>query len=476
VGGLCAAKALSACFEKVTVIDRDEFELSKPQPRTGVPQGQQLHALLARGCTVADALFPGIVSEWIQHGATKVDLIKHTRMQMKGVALPKSERQKDGPTLNGIGMTRPFMEFHLRRRLISDCPNVQLRTRTRATGLIYDAKTSTVTGVRIKKRKDKSQEKSADDEDVTELLADAVVCSTGRRSQMEKWLTSIGVLGEGKPVPQETSFPGLGYMTGIWRPPEGWIEKNTEFESAFFAFPYVGGFSTGFGCIALEDGDYGIFIFSYGKNYPPNTTSEILERLEPTIAADNELVGKILREWTQVRDWVSYHDQRNVLHHYEKMSKWPEHLYAIGDSVATFNPSYAQGMTQAIVHVDILLNSFQQHMREYPVHDFSGLSTKFQKEASLISNNFWTAVQANDLEWPATEGERTRFKSFMAYFQTHVLKLAMTSRDKTFRFLQVTNGLVPPEQVFFSPEFFFPVLVAMGKELWQKYKAGTAKV
>ena len=95
------------------------------------------------------------------------------------------------------------------------------------TGLIYDDKTSTVTGIRIKKRKDKKgdheKEPTAEEPSIvgTDILADVIVCSSGRRSQLEKWLAAIGVVIEGKPIPQESAFPGLGYCTSIWRPPAG---------------------------------------------------------------------------------------------------------------------------------------------------------------------------------------------------------------------------------------------------------------
>lgn len=37
----------------------------------------------------------------------------------------------------------------------------------------------------------------------------------------------------------------------------------------------------------------------------------------------------------------------NRLFHYEKLSKLPEGLVAIGDAVCAFNPIYGQGMTTA---------------------------------------------------------------------------------------------------------------------------------
>lgn len=65
-------------------------------------------------------------------------------------------------------------------------------------------------------------------------------------------------------------------------------------------------------------------------------------------------------------------------------------------------------MTHAVMHAKILKDLLDKHLYDYPLHDFSGVSQKFQKAASSVSGNFWAGVEPNDLEWPTTEGERTK--------------------------------------------------------------------
>jgi flavin-dependent dehydrogenase len=48
IGGLVAAKALSAYFGMVTVLERDALP-SEPTARTGTPQARQIHVLLRGG-------------------------------------------------------------------------------------------------------------------------------------------------------------------------------------------------------------------------------------------------------------------------------------------------------------------------------------------------------------------------------------------------------------------------------------------
>ncbi len=48
MAGLVAARVLADHFDEVTVVERDTIADELTEPRKGVPQGKQLHALLAR--------------------------------------------------------------------------------------------------------------------------------------------------------------------------------------------------------------------------------------------------------------------------------------------------------------------------------------------------------------------------------------------------------------------------------------------
>src|SRR4051812_7457447 len=72
VAGLLAARVLSDRFERVTLIERDELT-RRPEPRKGVPQGNHLHALLARGRMIAEALLPGLSDELLAAGTLRLN-------------------------------------------------------------------------------------------------------------------------------------------------------------------------------------------------------------------------------------------------------------------------------------------------------------------------------------------------------------------------------------------------------------------
>ena len=73
IAGLCAARAVSRHFERVTLIERDRFP-DGPEHRSGVPQSHHVHALLLRGLRELERLFPGIEAELQSGGAEPLDI------------------------------------------------------------------------------------------------------------------------------------------------------------------------------------------------------------------------------------------------------------------------------------------------------------------------------------------------------------------------------------------------------------------
>jgi flavin-dependent dehydrogenase len=72
MAGLLAARVLSERFERVTVIERDQFPKG-PEFRKGVPQSKHLHAFMIRGRMISDRLFPGLSEELEEAGAVPMD-------------------------------------------------------------------------------------------------------------------------------------------------------------------------------------------------------------------------------------------------------------------------------------------------------------------------------------------------------------------------------------------------------------------
>ncbi len=80
MAGLTAAQALSKHFGKVTVIERDVLP-AEPAPRSGTPQAQHAHMLLAGGLKALQTLFSGFEYDLAEADAVKIRTGKDIRME-----------------------------------------------------------------------------------------------------------------------------------------------------------------------------------------------------------------------------------------------------------------------------------------------------------------------------------------------------------------------------------------------------------
>jgi 2-polyprenyl-6-methoxyphenol hydroxylase-like FAD-dependent oxidoreductase len=144
IAGLLAARVLADHFERVTLIERDLLP-ADVQARKGVPQGHHVHALLARGLEIIRTLFPGLENELLAGGAVPVDLAGETRWyHFDGYKL----QFESG--LVSLMMSRPLLEWHIRRRVLA-LPNVALLQERAVDHLLGSADRARVTGVALRR-------------------------------------------------------------------------------------------------------------------------------------------------------------------------------------------------------------------------------------------------------------------------------------------------------------------------------------
>ncbi len=99
MAGLAAAAALADSFERVTVLERDVLP-SNSSPRPGVPQGQQLHGLLAGGLRAFGTLFPGFDQDLVRAGAARLRFGWDDLIEFPGCGpFPRHELDCDGYAL-----------------------------------------------------------------------------------------------------------------------------------------------------------------------------------------------------------------------------------------------------------------------------------------------------------------------------------------------------------------------------------------
>src|SRR5258706_7790906 len=161
--GPTAARALPMRFWKLAGIERDVLP-AEAAPRSGTPQAQHAHMLLAGGLKVLQSLFPGFENDLAEAGAVKIRTGKDIRFERPGF---------DPFPIRDLGieifcMSRPLLEAVTRRR-VQQTPNIDICVRSRVTGLVASRDAKRIEGVRY----------DSEDGPVT-LEADLVVEASGR--------------------------------------------------------------------------------------------------------------------------------------------------------------------------------------------------------------------------------------------------------------------------------------------------------
>jgi 2-polyprenyl-6-methoxyphenol hydroxylase-like FAD-dependent oxidoreductase len=432
MAGLLTARVLSNHFDQVTLLERDKVH-DHPETRKGQPHTRHVHGLLARGFEIMTHYFPGLPEDLVQGGALIGDMGADCRWFVNG-----GYRIQAHSGLNGVLSSRPFLEWHIRRMLLTR-PNVTLLDECDVQEPATDPAKQHITGVHVVQRGAGGR---------AELLeADLVVDASGRGSAATKWLAALGYA---QPE-EETVQVDVGYASRIYRrkpgdlvgasmcmitptPPEG-VRSG-------FAFP-------------MEDNRWIVGLGGRGGDYPPIDEAGFLEFARSLVAPDIYNLLLQIEPLTEIRP---YRFPANLRRRYEKLARFPEGFLVLGDAVCSFNPVYGQGMTSAALQaaeLDRLLAVRQ-------AAGLQGLAPVFFKQIAKIVDIPWQMAVGADFCFPTTQGKKAPETDFINNYIAKVNRASQHDPVVLKAFLEVMNLIKPPTSLM-HPRILWRVLRGSGK-------------
>jgi len=427
MGGMLAARVLADFYRTVAVVERDVLP-DNPANRRGVPQGRHTHGLLGRGAQILGELFPGFLDELVAAGATVLgdgDLSKFW-VSFGGHQLVRSGTVQDPQSSSVFLQSRPFLEWHVRRRLQA-IPNITIHAGHDVVGFASTPDRSRITGARVVDR-------AGGDE--RELTADLVIDALGRGAHTPAFLESLGY---GRPV-EDHVVMHTSYASQLLRIVPGTVEQMV-------AIAAVPGRPTGMFLLGCEHNTSMFTVYGMVGHEPPHDLAGMLSFARDWAPAHvlaavraAEPLGEVARHRMPSSQWRRY----------DKMRRFPDGLLVAGDAICSFNPIYGQGMSVAALNALALRDCLRGGGDDLPRRYFHA--------AAKPIGVAWRITVGNDLSFPEVEGPRSPSTRVTNRLVDWVLTACESDAITADRFVRVIN-FIDPLAHFLRPSYISRVAI-----------------
>ena len=422
IAGLIAASVLAEQYASVTVVERDPLP-NNPIDRRGVPQGRHLHSLLSRGSQIMEELHPGFLADLADAGALVLDDADMHRIYSRigPYTFNRSGPAADPAALVTYQASRPFLEFHLRRR-VAALPNVTF-LEGRDIGELIATQPHRVTGITVSTR---------DTETPETLNADLVVDATGRATRTPHLLERLGF-----PRPPERTFTA----DGIYHSQQIAIPDQDSFLERMILVLPEGKAQRG-GLVACENSTWTLTIAGRAGDlaHAPTDFADMLALAQDFIPPHIQPALHGAQPLTKV---MTYRYPGGVWRRYDQMPRCPEGLLVLGDALCSLDPINGQGMTMASLHGNILRTQLRRANQVDP--------QAFYTAVAAITKPVWTS-NADQPSGRADGAPAPVSKRAIGWARRKILESAADDMVITERLMRVANFIDPPKRLL-EPAF-----------------------
>ncbi|MGD9879554.1 MAG: FAD-dependent oxidoreductase [Dongiaceae bacterium] len=411
VAGLLAASVLAEFFDRVKIVERD-IASPGPRARRGVPQGRHAHALLPRGLAALEQLFPGFARTAIDRGAVAANAASEVSWGLGGDRLTAAS-----DTLPVIVSTRPFLEEEIRRQ-VSRLPNIEFVGEARVSDFALEG--DQVTGVVLEHGTSGTFER---------LDAELVIDAMGRASRLPAWLGAHGFV----PPPEEFMEVDVGYATARYQAdPARLGGLRALLVGATPECPRGGVVHR------VESDLIEVSLTGYRNEHPSATRTGFVAHAASLALPD---IHRLIQGAEPCSEIATFRVARTVRRQYQKLSRPPSGLLAMGDAICAFNPVFAQGMTIAALQAIAL----QETLQQAETGPLDGVfARRFYRRAAVALDPAWRMARGNDLLVPHMAPLASPPDRLMSRWIRRVLAAGVDDPEVARRFIRVASLIDPP--------------------------------
>jgi 2-polyprenyl-6-methoxyphenol hydroxylase-like FAD-dependent oxidoreductase len=432
IGGLAAAMALSRIGYEVVVVERDDtpmpddVEGAFAWDRRGAPQVRHTHGFPALIRVILRDRYPDVLAALVAAGVGELSIMPPS------VSPDAPTYARDAEDLQVLCCRRTTLEWVFRRCALAE-PAVRFHVGVGVAGLLVagggGAGPLHVRGVRL--------------DDGTELRADVVVASTGRRCDVPGWFAEHGV-----EVPEEEHPTGTIYLSRFYRSAAG----------AEVPMGYQGGRRAGLGFVVAgaDNGTYSATLAVDASDAELRAHLSDPDRFEAVLPLFREMEPVVRQGGTPITPVQAMGGLINRIRRFRDASGAPlaHGFFAIGDAHTCTNPLYGRGSSLAVLQATLVVDALSAHpddrdaaARHYETASATRVEPWFDISVMTDAAAAKPAGDASPL--PAAEGAAPA-----ARLDLTTMRRLAASGDPELAVIVVRTMslLVTPQEVFGDPE------------------------